>query len=573
MLTSPLPMRVGWLLLIAGLALAWGCGEASMKSLEKRNKQTKDYKNRKILVPTKPPKPPNPNLKRRPPVSGSLDSSNNMLASRNDASSDLERSFQASRATALMTGKPEEVAVRKVAAAVQASLEVAPTLVVWIFDRTPSASRLVTDGVAAARTMYDMPEIRQATLAKEQNLLTAVVTFDAEVDFVLDPPVGDWQQVRSALDKVQLVEGGKEMPFTAVKQALEKYLPLRTQERREIVFVLFTDEAGNDSDQVDNVVEIVKKNAIPVYVVGSPAPWGQTNPFIAAGEKPKGENDDTFPTHGPESLDSERVDVQMWSAGFLASREDFTMIDSGFGPYALERLCRTSGGEFFIVRPAAGAVYQYRSTTIGHKFWPTGSEMRFDPKVVGRYAPNYVSRKDYESLLAANKAWQGLVEAAKLPPIKIDSFPEQTFEKRNEAQFTRQLNTAQQFAARHSPPVDQLYNALAAGESDREKLTSPRLQAEYDLALGRTLAAKVRLDGYNAMLAALKRGKNFTNESSRQWHIEQSTAIETGSQLQKMAEKAITVLQRVQKDHAGTPWARLAEQELKVHLGWEWRES
>jgi hypothetical protein len=496
-----------------------------------------------------------------------------MVPIRNDAASDLERSFQASRGTALMTGKPEEVAIRKITAAVQASLEVAPTLIVWVFDRTPSASRLVTDGVAAARTMYDNAEIRQATLAKEQNLLTAVVTFDAEVEFLIDSPIGDWQQVRTALDKVKLVEGGKEMPFAAVKQALDKYLPLRTQERREILIVLFTDEVGNDADQVDGVVEIVKKNSIPVYVVGSPAPWGQTNPFLAAGEKPKGDNDDTFPTHGPESLQPERVDVQMWSAGFLASREDFTMIDSGFGPYALERLCRTSGGEFFVVRPAVGSVYQYRSTTVGHKFWPTGSEMRFDPKVVGRYAPNYVSQKEYESLLSANKAWQALVDAAKLPSIKIDSFPEQTFEKRNEAQFTRQLNTAQQFAARHSPPVDQLYNVLSTGESDREKLTSPRLQAEYDLAIGRTLAAKVRLDGYNAMLAALKRGKNFTNESSRRWHIEQSTAIETGSQLQKMAEKAIMYLQRVQKDHAGTPWAKLAEQELKVHLGWEWRES
>ncbi len=574
-LISPGPIRTFWLLLVPFLAAAVGCGQGSMQSLEKRNKQTKDYKNRKILVPTKPPKPPNPNLKRRAPMNSTSENSSrlpNATPIRNDVNSDLERSFQASRGTALMTGKPEEVAIRKITAAVQASLEVAPTLVVWIFDRTPSASRLVTDGVAATKTMYDNQEIRHATLAKEQNLLSAVVTFDVEVEFLIDTPVGDWQQVRSALDKVQLVEGGKEMPFSAVKQALDKYLPLRTQERREIVIVLFTDEAGNDADQVDGIVDIVKKNSIPVYVVGTPAPWGQTNPFIAAGEKSKGENDDTFPTHGPESVQSERVDVQMWSAGSFMSREDFTMIDSGFGPYALERLCRTSGGEYFVTRPAAGAVYQYRSTTIGHKFWPTGSEMRFDPKVVGKYAPNYVSLKDYPSLVSANKAWQALVDAAKMPPIKIDSFPEQTFEKRNEAQFTRQLNTAQQFAARHSPPVDQLYNVLSAGEGDRDKL-SPRLQAEFDLAIGRTLAAKVRLDGYNSMLAALKRGKNFTNEGSRRWHIEQSTAIETGSQMQKMGEKAITVLQRVQKDHPGTPWAKLAEQELKVHLGWEWRES
>lgn len=550
-----------------------------MQKFEGRDKQMKDYKNRKILVPTKPPKPPNPNLKRRPPVSSGssnqspISSGSGSTPIRNEVNSDLERSFQASRATALMTGKPEEVAIRRISSEVQASLEVSPTLIVWCFDRTPSASRLVTDGLAAARAMYDMPEIRQALLSKQQNLLTAVVAFDAETEFVLDPPVSDWQQIRTAFEKVKTVEGGKELTFTALQKTLDKYLPLRTQDRREIVVVVVTDEAGNDQDQADAVTELAKKNSIPVHVIGSPAPWGQTNPFLALGDKNKDENDDTFPTHGPESRQSERVEVQMWSSQSLMTREDFTMIDSGFGPYALERLARTTRGEFFVVRPAAGAVYQYRSTSIGHKFWPTGSEMRFDPKVVGKYAPQYVSQKEYESLLAANKAWQALVDAAKLPPINIVAFPEQTFEKRNEAQFTRQLNTAQQFAARHSPPVDQVYNVLSAGEGDREKLTSPRLQAEFDLAIGRALAAKVRLDGYNAMLAALKRGKNFTNEGSRRWHIEQSTNIETGSQLQKMGEKAIMYLQRVQKDHAGTPWARLAEQELKVHLGWEWRES
>lgn len=563
-------------LICAVLLGATGCKDASMQQLESRNKKTKDYKNRKILKPTKPPQPPNPNLKRRPAAPESSSSSTGSGSSfssptSSNPNSDLERSFQASRSTALTTGKPEEVAVRRINAAVQAALEVSPTLVVWVVDRTPSASKIVTDSLLAARSMYDDPEIRRASVT-DQKLLTAVVSFDVETEFVLDPPAADWQQARSAFEKIQPVAGGKELPFTALQKTLDKYLPLRTQDRRELVIVLITDEAGDDKDKVDSIVDIVKKNAIPVYTIGVPAPWGQTNPYLATAPKNTGADDDTYPNHGPESLQSERVDVSMWG-NQIGSREDFSMIDSGFGPYALERLCRASGGEFFAVRPSASAMYQYRGATIGHKFWPTGTEMRFDTKSAEKYAPQYVSQQDYEKLRSANKAWNALVEAAKLPKITIETYPEQSFEKRNEAQFTRQLNTAQQFAARHSPPVDALYNALSVGESDREKLTSPRLQAEFDLAIGRTLAAKVRLDGYNAMLAQLKRGKNFTNESSRRWHIEQANAIETGSQLQKMSDKAIMYLQRVQKDHAGTPWAKIAEQELKIPLGWEWRES
>lgn len=560
-------LRAAACLMLAAVGLAIGCKDASMNQLDNRQKDMKAYKNRKILKPSKPVQAPNPNLKRKPAPTSSPASSS---SSSNNANSDLERSFQASRGAALMTGKPEEVAIRKITAAVEASLEVGPTLVVWVIDRTPSAARLVTDGVAAAKTMYDAPEIRRAAAAS--TLLSAIVAFDDKVEFTLDPPIGDWQQVRTAFDAVKGTDVGKEVPFAAVKQALDKYLPLRTQDRREVVFVMITDEAGDDREDVDGVVDVLKKNSIPVYVLGIPAPWGQTNPFVVAGAKAPAAHDDTYPTHGPETIDSERVNIQMWGNQY-GSREDFSMIDSGFGPFALERLAQVSGGEFFCVRPAIGSVYQFRSTTVGHKFWPTGSEMRFDPKVAPKYAPEYVSRHEYDRLLAANKARQALVEAAKLEPVNIVAFPEQRFEKRNEAQMTRALNTAQQFAARHSPAVDRIYNTLSNGEVDRDKLPTKRLQAEYDLALGQALAAKVRLDGYNSMLAALKRGKNFTNESSREWILEQGTQIETGSQLQKMSEKAIQSLQRVVNDHPGTPWAKIAEQELKVPLGWTWRES
>jgi hypothetical protein len=569
-------MALGLTCLLA-IGLTAGCKDASMQQLDNRQKEMKNYKNRKILKPSnKPSQAPSSTTKRRPaPTSGSSLSTPNATKSaiNNPVDRDLENSFRASRGAALMTGKPEEVAVRKISSAVQASLEVGPTLIVWVIDRTPSAGKLMTEGVAAARGLYDIPEIRQATTAaKDQNLLTAVVTFDDQVNFKVDPPVAEWQQARAGLDGIQGSEVGKEMPFTAIKQVLDKYLPLRTQDRREIVIVVLTDEAGDDRDLVDSVAEIVKKNAIPVYVLGSPAPWGQTNPFVVAGAKPPAAHDDTFPTHGPETLDPERVNIQMWGNQY-GGREDFSMIDAGFGPFALARLAAVSQGEFFCLRPELGSVYQYRSTTIGHKFWPTGSELRFDPKVAPKYAPEYVSRQEYDQLVAANKARQSLIAAAKLAPVNIVAFPEQRFEKRNEAQMQRALNTAQQFAARHSPDVDKVYEVLSSGEGDRDKLPTKRLQAEYDLALGQTLAAKVRLDGYNSMLAALKRGKNFTNETSREWLLEQGTQIETGSQIQKMSEKAIQCLQRVVNDHPGTPWAKIAEQELKVPLGWTWREA
>jgi hypothetical protein len=244
------------------------------------------------------------------------------------------------------------------------------------------------------------------------------------------------------------------------------------------------------------------------------------------------------------------------------------MVDSGFGPFALEYLCRATGGQFFQVRTAGYARGGY-----GTSQWPTSSAVGFEEGAASKYAPDYVSAQRYEQLIAGNKARKALVDAAKLPPIQIDGQPNMRFPKGNEAQTVRQLNGAQQFAAKHAPAIDRVFDVLAQGEGDREKLDSPRWQAEYDLAMGRVLAAKVRIDGYNSMIAALKRGKTFENESSNEWYLEQNDTIETGSAMQKLAEKAKMYLNRVVADHPGTPWAKIAEEELKTPLGWEWKEG
>lgn len=100
-----------------------------------------------------------------------------------------------------------------------------------------------------------------------------------------------------------------------------------------------------------------------------------------------------------------------------------------------------------------------------------------------------------------------------------------------------------------------------------------RWQAGYDLAMGRVLAVKVRTESYNAMLAAAKRGLKPKDPKSNTWTLKPDDEISVGSALQKVADRAKMYLERVVKDHEGTPWAMLAQQELKDPLGWKWEES
>jgi hypothetical protein len=87
------------------------------------------------------------------------------------------------------------------------------------------------------------------------------------------------------------------------------------------------------------------------------------------------------------------------------------------------------------------------------------------------------------------------------------------------------------------------------------------------------MAQRVRTYGYNAMLAQAKRGMPFQDKKNNTWVLYPSQEISVGSRTQSEANLATELLQQVVSDHDGTPWALLASQELKVPLGWTWKET
>jgi LmbE family N-acetylglucosaminyl deacetylase len=111
------------------------------------------------------------------------------------------------------------------------------------------------------------------------------------------------------------------------------------------------------------------------------------------------------------------------------------------------------------------------------------------------------------------------------------------------------------------------------GEPHRAKLTRPRWQAAYDLAMGRTLAVMVRTKTYNAILAKAKQGMKFRDPKNDTWLLKPSEKVTVGTVLEKQAAAAREYLERTVEEHEGTPWAMLAARELREPLGWEWAET
>jgi hypothetical protein len=255
---------------------------------------------------------------------------------------------------------------------------------------------------------------------------------------------------------------------------------------------------------------------------------------------------------------------------FGGRETDEERIDSGFGPFGLCRLAYESGGLYFTVHPNREA---------GRRIppWETAAMSTylsafFDPRVMRNYRPDYVSARQYRDILESNRACAVLTQAGQLPWITVGNI-RLRFPRIDDASFARDLSTAQRDAARVEPEINQLVALLRQGEKDREKLTLPRWQAGYDLAMGQALAFKVRTESYNMLLAQAKQGLKFQNEANDTWQLAPIKAPEISTALAKDATAARQYLERVIADHPGTPWAYDAERELSQPMCWRWEET
>ncbi|MFN6190984.1 MAG: vWA domain-containing protein [Planctomycetia bacterium] len=458
-------------------------------------------------------------------------------------------------------------AVDHLTAEIEASLARGPTVVCWVFDRSVSLSaqrNQIADRMS--RVFHQLGAMRAA--ANRPDLENMVVAFGESVGLVTKNPTDDVDEVVKAIRSISVDDSGVEMTFLAIRKTAEVAKKFRQGAGgRNVMIVVFTDEVGNDASTVDETAKLCRKLGFPVYVVGVPAPFGMAkvqmkyvefDPMYSQGEQW------VEIEQGPETLYPEVVRVR---SGRLAD----DAIDSGFGPYALSRLCAETGGIYFRVHANSGA----RGRVTNEDTAPLSSRLRyfFDPEVMRHYQPDYASPEKVAKEINANRAKRALFTAAGMYEVPQMVLPETTFPRKSDGEFVALLGEAQKTAASLQPKIDTLYETLRAGLPDRERLREKRWQAGYDLALGRVLAAKVRTDAYNKTLAKAKFGMKFQNPKSDTWVLEPSDDVAVDAALGKLATQANELLEGVLRQHAGTPWALLAAEELRIPLGYQWVEA
>lgn len=452
-------------------------------------------------------------------------------------------------------------AVDRLTAEIVRSATQKETQVVWLFDASLSLNAQRKQ--IAGRLEKILGELQADT--ELYPLRHVVCSFGKELTILIKDPTQDKEKIVRAIKEMALDESGEEQIFTAVGTLASDY---KSTNRTRTMLIAFTDEVGDDQANMDRTIAVATRNGVSVYVVGTPAPFGMAKTrlkFVDPDERFDQSERWVEIEQGPESLFKMTLNISSLPI-------DSEPMDSGFGPYALSRLCASTGGIFFALHPnrivgkAVGRrQIQPMATNIQHFF---------DGEVMKKYPPDLRVAGIQTKEAIANSAKNALIVACSADHVDVARELKTVFDSPNQGQFVTELAEGQKTVASLLRKVDPLYSTLQQGEKASESLKEPRWRASYFLAMGRVLAIKTRLDAYNSIAGDARAGLKAKNPKTNRWILEPSEDYALlNTTLKKQRDSAKKYLETVVKEFPDTPWALLAKKELEVPLAYRWVES
>ncbi len=455
-------------------------------------------------------------------------------------------------------------------------LQKSKVLVVWVMDASASLRTRREQIIARFDRVYH--ELDELGGIQDDALLTALVAFGKTSVAMIEKPTADREEIQKAVRDIKTEESGVENVFAAIGSAALEYRKFQTGGRKTMLVVL-TDEIGDDLPKLEDTIKAVKRYRMPVYVMGPTAPFGSRQIKMKWTDEATGEVFFLPVDRGPETVYIEHAKLPSWG-----KNPGFDVLSSGFGPYGLSRLVRDSGGIYFL----------YDDGNIPGP--------RFKVQDMLEYFPDYVSPAEYTRVATKSPLRLAVLRVAQATQSSQTSFrhPPTRFLS---AGIQFEIRDVRKTLARMLEFIDSALTELNSAEKFRDKETSKRWLAHYDLFRGRLLANRVRCRNYaplldemyakprapkdgtkNAWELAGDESTTFTNleASAQQGETGQPTAKRTRRNKNKKKEETSTKddvrlaresLQRVVEQHPHTPWAVMAQNELEIPLGFKWQET
>jgi hypothetical protein len=439
-------------------------------------------------------------------------------------------------------------------------------LVVWMFDASVS---LRDDRPQIAARLAGFFRQQDALPEKEKHLVMSAAVAFGSMAVELEPPTRVGKKIVDAVGRVPDDTTGMERTFAAVKWVAQRY----PKHRGQMMIVVWTDEAGDDLQELEAAIQVCNKRKVLVSVVGPSAVLGRIygrqswpNP---AGGRPLG----LQVTRGPDSPAPERLLLPYWfetrfpswgewgegsidqfPAWYGGPQLEFLL--SGLGPYGLVRLVTATGGTYTLLDRAA-------------------DRSPFRLEVMRPYLPSCQSAKEYADEVRHYPLRQAIVNAADAtlgernwPPPRLEFTAPQPA-------ALRDMFVSAQAQARRAVQV--ISRALSFfGRDGMEKLyaqeKSPRWQAWYDLTRGRLLASLVRYGQYELLCAGFQQQGSLRSTTNHVLLVP-AAAFRGDASVQATAAEAERLLRRCLGKNPNTPWAYLAQRELDYPPGLDFEQS
>jgi len=413
--------------------------------------------------------------------------------------------------------------------------------VVWLFDESVS----MQDDQQIIRQKFDRVsselKINVEPGKKSAGALNhAIVGFGQGIDYVLEKPRDDIDQIGRAIKNLKIDVTGIENTMHAIREVVEHYANVIRNDRR-LLIVLVTDESGDDGADIEEARQVLTKYHVPLYVIGRQSMFGY--PFAHHRYIDPVTKDEYHPLirRGPETAD---LELYQWDG--LYDRWDEQ--PSGFAPYELARLTKDSGGIYFVLpseefmrvrqREQAYSIsqlkeylpeYDNRLTYLEKR---NSSSMRQQIHLIVMEGKNFIYRRDFP------------IETPQLVVAALEEAPKASFK----------LNALLDIQKR----LEELGKV-------REREPEKRWQAHYDLMLAQTVAFQVKAYEYRALMASIVKAppqpkRQPAADSMITWVVNHSKKpLAPVNETAKKYADATRLLKGVIARHPKTPWADLAQ--------------